>query len=173
MSNSNNPFAPKRPLNRVVRGSAELAAIHDLNGRKGAGVLVICTSLKRVLLGKRGPDGASPGTWAPFGGMVELSDPSVIFGAFRELGEEAGVFYDVTNPGVLQSPLYVTHDDTTGFEFHTFAILVDGCPDVSINQESIGYGWFNLTDLPSDLHPGAYEMFSDPIVRGVLETFIK
>lgn len=145
------------------RKSSERAALHNLDGRQGAGILVISTAIQRLLLAKRGPNGAQPGTWAPFGGMVEESDPTTVEGGLRELFEEARIDLDFSNAKVIETALYTDNAHPT-FQFITYAAVVDYVPEVIVNEESLGFGWFTLTDLPRDLHPGAAKMFKDPVV---------
>lgn len=152
------------------RLSFEPAAIHDQVGRKGAGVLLLCLRSKRILLGKRGTDCASPLTWAPFGGMVEDGeDPAVA--ALRELHEEAGVLLRST---VTATPVYVNRDLKTGFEFHTFVATCQSEPVVTINHESSGYGWFfpYSEDMPQPLHPGFAELLLSPLVQSTLRVLL-
>jgi len=146
--------------------SCETAAIHDQVNRSGAGVLLLCTSSRRILLGKRGPDCANALTWAPFGGMVEPHE-NPHEGALRELYEEAGIRTTLFS----RSPIYVNEDIATGFRFYTFLGLCAREPQVMLNEESSGYGWFKpyTADMPAPQHPGFAEAIQSAAVRAWLE----
>lgn len=147
--------------------SVERAALHDLRGKKGAGILVICASTKRILLGKRGRDCANPETWAPFGGMVEDGETE-LEGAVRENYEEAGLQISMQDPALIRDVLYVNKAPASGFEFHTFAYLSDFEPEIRINNESSGFAWWALRHLRGAyLHPGFRELILSQSMRGI------
>ena len=151
--------------------SAEFSAIHDTNNARGAGVIVICTSTKRILLGKRGLLGSNPETWAPFGGMVDDTDTSENMAARRELHEEAGLF--LAEDQVSNLPVYVNYG-SNGFRFFTFAAFLNYEPQVTINEESSGYAWFRINeigDLP--LHPGFKELVLSDEWEGIVPLLVK
>lgn len=131
----------------------EKAAVHDLAGQRGAGVIVICGA--HALLCQRGEEADNPGTWAPFGGMVDPGE-STEDAARRELGEESGVW--------LETPFihfFDSNPSPEGFVFSTYLTFVDERPIVDLEvEESSGYGWFNLNFLPSPRHPGFNTMVS-------------
>lgn len=91
--------------------------------------------------------------------MVEPGELPVQ-GAVRELWEEAQV--RVVLPETAQA-IYVNEDPERRFKFYTFAAWIDYIPQVTINEESLGFGWFRLTDLPRPLHPGFQELMSSTV----------
>jgi 8-oxo-dGTP pyrophosphatase MutT (NUDIX family) len=94
--------------------------------------------------------------------MVDHGETPVA-AAKREIQEEAGVAH-FTYQLLDEEPLYVNHDEETGFCFHTFVAV---CPQemaVTINKESLGFGWFNPVRLPRELHPGFQEMMQNSAV---------
>lgn len=149
------------------RASFERSAIHDLNGRSGAGVLLIATDTRRILLAKRGLAGAYPSTWAPFGGMVDPGEVP-IEAALRELQEEAGVALSPESPNLIREHVFVdtiTSRDKAArpFSFYTFAYLSDFEPQVTLNAESAGYGWFTQDEAAALLlHPGFTRLLQSP-----------
>lgn len=113
-----------------------------------------------MLLGKRGLEGAFPSTWAPFGGMVEPGEATLI-GALRELSEEAGIGIGINDDGLIRDPIFV--DIQGSFSFFTFACLCDFEPQVELNAESAGYGWFTLEEAKGlHLHPGMTRLIESP-----------
>lgn len=140
--------------------SHERAAHHDLNGQQGAGVLIVCPATHRMLLAKRGMDCASPGTWAPFGGMVDPGE-SPDEAAIREVKEEA----DIDLVDITPEPIYTTLDSNTGFRFHTYLSVLDEEVIANINDESSGWAWFTPNEVSTFshmLHPGFRELMEDP-----------
>jgi 8-oxo-dGTP pyrophosphatase MutT (NUDIX family) len=151
------------------RRSKEVSALHDLNNRQGAGVLLICTKTRRMLLAKRGLAGAFPSTWAPFGGMVEPGEATIV-GALREVQEEAGIGIGINDDGLIRDPIYV--DKQGSFAFFTFAYLCDFEPQVELNDESAGYGWFTLDEAKTlPLHPGMTRLLESPAGQLLLNYF--
>lgn len=117
------------------------AALHDTRNRFGAGVLVrLEGDTPRYLLGLRGPNCEQPCTWAPFGGMVEPGE-DVASGAIRELREETGL-----QLLTLSDALPHVRAQNNGFKFFTFFATVTN-PSVTLNAESLGYGWFTIPQI--------------------------
>ncbi|HWT35071.1 MAG TPA: NUDIX hydrolase [Paraburkholderia sp.] len=120
---------------------------------RAAGILFVHDG--RVFLGKRGPNGDAPGTWAFPGGRVENgeSDESA---ARRELYEEMGVEYR----GKL-TPLYESSD---GFKcFGAAPGRMFSPDDEAVDaQEHTDTGWFDFDNLPEPLHPGMKELTKMP-----------
>lgn len=140
-----------RPTPRAP--SAETSAVHDTANARAAGVLLVCTTTKRLLLGLRGTNCSCPETWAPFGGMVEPGETSGT-AAFRELSEEAGI----TLEGEAAEGVFYVNHGKDGFQFVTYLYLCDTELNVTINEESSGYAWFGFDKMPSRLHPGFIEL---------------
>lgn len=143
--------APPREPSRLIASDGR-----SINGKKGAGVLILCPSTSRFLIGKRGPKGSFPHTWAPFGGMVEDGE-DIPVAAIRELYEEANV--SVTESQFVSSiPTYIDVIPQAGFEFITYtAVVPNELPGVvHLNPESSGYQWATHSELLSlrDAHPG-------------------
>lgn len=94
----------------------------------------------RVLLLKRGQDGAHPGTWAPPGGKIEEGETPEQ-AAMRESLEEVGC----EPSGELK---------TIG-EYEGFAAYLCECEPFGpvLCDESDGYVWTSPDDLPQPLHP--------------------
>ena len=122
-----------------------------------AGVLPICKETGRLLLIRRGQKQSQAGTWASFGGKFESGeDKNPKENALREFVEESGYGgkFKISN-----KPLDVYN--TNHLIFYTFVGMFDNefVPDLEQGEEASDYGWFELENLPSDLHPGVFEMF--------------
>lgn len=117
----------------------------------------------RVFLGKRGPNGDAPGTWAFPGGKIEQGE-SAEQAARRELYEEMGVEYR----GRLRKL------GTTSDGFVTFGASMDhkSRPYVEhlwirrVGDEHTDTGWFDFDKLPEPLHPGIKELATMPLIEG-------
>lgn len=146
-----NIMTPTRSFTRLTASDGR-----SIEGKNGAGVLLLCPSTGRFLVGKRGSKGSFPNTWAPFGGMVEDGE-HIPVAAVRELGEEAGVIISVdsfTSP----IPVYVDEIPQVNFSFYTYCAAVPNefPGQIRLNHESSGYQWAThaeLTSLPN-CHPG-------------------
>lgn len=145
---------------KALPPSREKAAMHDTENQKGAGIIVVCTSTRRILMSKRGLICAYPEYWAPFGGMVEEGEDSLTAG-LRELYEEAGIRIDLDDPQLVTDPWYV-NQARNGFKFYSFVYASNIEPVVTLNAESSGYAWFKGSELPHPMHPGFEELLRSP-----------
>jgi hypothetical protein len=71
----------------------------------------------------------------------------------REFWEETSIndTYDISI-----EPFYL---NTNKFlDFYTYLGIFKGQPEVIINEESLGYGWFDLENIPYNLIPGFNEL---------------
>lgn len=150
-----------------VRASAETSAVHNLEGRSGAGILVVCTVTRRMLLGKRNQQCSFPEHWSPFGGMTEPGeDPRSA--ARREVFEEAHLA--LPDDVIFEEPLCVDFRPKSKFTFYTYLAVLDFEPEVRINQESAGYAWFSMRDLPNPIHPGFRKVLASERGQDLVET---
>lgn len=112
-----------------------------------------------VFLGKRGPDGDAPGTWAFPAGKIEDGE-SPQSAARRECYEEIGVDY--------RKPLHKASESADGFV--TFAALpgrkFSADDEATDSDEFIDTGWFPFDKLPEPLHPGMMELTKMPLIEG-------
>lgn len=117
-----------------------------------AGILPICTSTGRILLGRRSFDSNPPNTWALFGGTFEEEDLTPQKTAIREFGEETKYCggYSISN-----KPLHILKDNFV--RYYTYVGLFDKefIPYVNgedkDSQEHLDYGWFDLYCLPDNM----------------------
>lgn len=110
----------------------------------------------RVFLGKRGPDGDAPGTWAFPGGKIE-SGETPEQAARREVAEEIGIDYGGPVRAIGEHDGFVTYAAAPGRMFSA-----DG--DAPDSREHTDTGWFEFDDLPEPLHPGVMELPNMPSV---------
>lgn len=115
-------------------------------GKKGAGVLIYCSSTKRFLLGLRGQFVDQPHTWGLFGGAIDENE-STNSAAVREMEEEIGY----TGELVLRTIDIFKKD---GFSFHNFLGIVPEEFQPSLDWETKTAKWFKLKDFPENLHFG-------------------
>jgi 8-oxo-dGTP pyrophosphatase MutT (NUDIX family) len=124
-------------------------------GKKGAGILIFCSSTKRFLLGLRGPGVDQPNTWGLFGGASNGLE-SANATAIREMEEEIGY----TGELLLKSlGLYRKGD----FSYHNFVGIVPEEFSPSLDWETRAARWFRLKDFPKNLHFGVARLL--PILR--------
>lgn len=131
-------------------------------GNYGAGILPICKSTNRILLGYRSLETNEPHTWGLFGGKLDDDeDISMIQQvALRELYEETGY-----RGKIELLPAYVFEDRKHKFEYHNFIGLVDKEFKTYLNWENEKTQWFTydeiLNDLKYDLHFGLSKWIND------------
>lgn len=124
----------------------------------GAGVIAFDKHSGKILLDRRGMEGDNPNTWVPFGGTFEESDGTPRTTAKREFWEETGVSVPYN---LSLKPFYVSNDKF--LDFYSYIGIFDGQFKVTICEESIGYGWYDLENLPDNLHPGFESMLKDKL----------
>lgn len=138
---------------------------HDGNkyyGNFGAGVIPICTSTHRILLGYRGLEVNEPHTWGIFGGKLDDDEDASMLTevAVREFFEETRY-----NGELELIPAYVFKDEKHNFEYHTFIGLVPTEFEPRLNWENERAQWFTfdeiLNDLKYDLHFGISKWIKD------------
>lgn len=115
-------------------------------GKRGAGVLIYCSSTKRFLLGLRSKFVDEPNTWGLFGGAID-GDEKSNSAAIRELDEEIGYSGEV----ILRTLDIFRKGD---FTFHNFLGIVPEEFSPSLDWENKTAKWFKLKDFPKNLHFG-------------------
>lgn len=120
---------------------------HDQPQRLAAGILLQAENTGRVLLGLRSALVRRPRLWGVFGGGVEPEE-DLLSAAVRELKEEA----KVRPQAIWPWPIY---SDGAFYAFHG-TVPYEVRP--ILNWESEAAGWFDLDDLPANLHPGTAEL---------------
>lgn len=120
---------------------------------EAAGILCIARDTGRVLLLLRSAYVNDPHYWAhPAGAIDPYEDPAD--GAQREFREETGA----TPPMKLLS--HEEKEVRPGFIFHTFVVETPREFEPRLNWENDDWGWFDLDDLPTPLHPGMESFLS-------------
>lgn len=115
----------------------------------GAGIIAIDTSNGKILLCRRGDKGYHPNCWASFGGTYDAIDGHPKETAKREFWEETKVNIPYK---ISKAPFDVQEDNI--FQYYLYIGLFDSAFDVQINEENLDYGWYELDELPENLHPG-------------------
>lgn len=119
-------------------------------GKEGAGGVIIAQDTGRMLLGLRSRMVEQPHTWGGFGGAIDGSEnPEVA--AIREIREETGLV-DSTISNVMKS--YAYEDSETGFRYTNFIVEVSHEFTPKLNWENEEAEWFDLNNLPNNLHFG-------------------
>jgi 8-oxo-dGTP pyrophosphatase MutT (NUDIX family) len=119
----------------------------------GAGILAIDRHSGQILICRRGMGGSFPNTWATFGGTFDEEDGTPKHTAKREFWEETQVeapYQISTEPFYMNTNQFI--------DFYTYIGIFDGKPEVIINEESLGYAWVDLENMPFNLMPGFEEM---------------
>jgi 8-oxo-dGTP pyrophosphatase MutT (NUDIX family) len=107
----------------------------------GAGVLPICSTTKRCLVGLRSADVNTPHTWGAFGGTIDEGESPAI-GAKREFIEETNF-----SGNIKLIPAYVFHNQAKGYTYHNFIGIIENEFRPHINWEFDDLRWVNLDDL--------------------------
>jgi len=129
-------------------------------GKAGAGCIFIAKNTGRILLNHRSSMVEQPGTWGVWGGAIDGSE-SPLEAVKREAYEEAGA-----NPVDSQIiPIYVFHDQKSGFTYYNFIVVVEDEfePDIPMQSrwETQGWDWFDFGNWPSPLHFGVIAILKD------------
>jgi len=114
--------------------------LKEYYGSLGAGILPICTTTNRILVGLRSSNVNSPNTWGTFGGKVEGDDNNLKDVALREFQEEAGY----SGP-IKLIPAYVFRDGE--FTYHNFIGLVEKEFTPSLDWETDEAIWFTFEEV--------------------------
>lgn len=120
----------------------------------GAGILAISKEDGKFLLDKRGEGGSCSNCWALFGGTFENEDKNPKNTAKREFYEETKI---IDKYKISKEPFYINKNNL--WDFYVYIGIFEKKPTVKISEESLDYGWFELNNLPKNLHPGVKELF--------------
>lgn len=122
--------------------------------KSAAGIAFICKDDGTIFLCKRSQKSSFPGTWSIPGGKIEAGE-SQIDAAIREIIEELGSTPDPNHCEVIDADIF----DIPSFNYTTFVINISGHGKDSwkpkLNNEHDYFKWFNINNLPRNLHPGA------------------
>ena len=135
----------------------------------GAGILAIDKHSGKILIARRGMNGGYPNTWATFGGTFEESDVNPKQTAKREFWEETSVNVPYQ---ISKKPFYI--DSNNFIDFYTYLAIFDGQPKVQINEESLGYAWVDLENMPFNLIPGLKSLLDnkEKVLKGLISKLL-
>jgi len=126
-------------------------------GAAGAGLLLVASDTRRVLLLLRSAGVTEPGTWGVPGGRLEPGE-APLDGAMREAAEEI----DFRGPVAIVGS-YVYRE--SGFEFTTFVGMVESEFRPRLNWESDDARWFMPDEWPDNLHFGVRHVLQTMLIR--------
>lgn len=113
-------------------------------GTIGAGILPVCRTTGRVLVGLRSRQVMEPNTWGTFGGKLDIDegiDESIKEAALREMEEELG-FFDHIN--LVNAYVY---NDNSRFSYHNFFGVVEREFEPQLNWEHAKAVWMTIEQL--------------------------
>jgi 8-oxo-dGTP diphosphatase len=113
------------------------------------GVLLICTTTNRFLLGQRGKTITFPNTWSLFGGKIEKGE-TVLEGVKRELYEETKI-----NSDDIFYKLFETQWGM-GYPYHFYIGYCNEEYGCELNEENQDWGWFDMDNIPKPLFPSLF-----------------
>lgn len=119
--------------------------------RPAGGLLLISRETGRVLLNRRAHWMAAGGQWSTPGGVADETDVDIWETAYREFGEEMGVYLE---PG--EDVEFVTEYKT--YDHRRSYTVIVGTVDYEFDcyvdeKETIDYGWFTIEEaLELDIH---------------------
>lgn len=110
-------------------------------GDQGAGVFVICTSTKRILVAMRSEFVNEPNTWGIIGGAIDEGETPEQ-GAKRELVEETGY------KGIFELiPAYIYEAPNHTFQYHNFIGIIPKEFKANCDWETSHTEWMTLEEL--------------------------
>lgn len=118
-----------------------------------AGCMILSVRTGRFLFSLRPDDVDEAGTWSLWGGKAEPGETPKET-ALREAIEETGVFIS----GEIQ---HLRRKDMRSFYYDTFLLVVDDEFQPVPTNESAGFQWVPLDNLPSPLHWGVKDLLGD------------
>ena len=130
-------------------------------GTVGAGLLPVCSSTGRILLGLRSKYVNEPETWAGFGGKLddmETNDPQEA--AKQEFMEETGYDGDIN---LITSYVFRTQDKR--FTYHNFIGVLEHEFEPRLNWETDSSKWVTFEEMMkiSPKHFGLKELLKNDI----------
>ena len=139
-------------------------------GRAGAGCIFIAKDTGRILLNHRSQYVEQPGTWGVWGGAID-SRETPIQAVKREAQEESGYIPD--DSSII--PIYVFHDEKSGFKYYNFIVLTDDefTPKIPISSqwETQGWKWVEYGNWPSPLHFGVKAILNDSKSVSIIKSY--
>jgi 8-oxo-dGTP pyrophosphatase MutT (NUDIX family) len=115
-----------------------------------AGCIFLSTDTGRVMLQHRSGEVNHPRTWGFFGGKSDNGEKPIDT-LYREIEEELGLVPDIKK--VI--PINKFTSPNKKFIYHSFVVTIDEEFIPILNNESDGYCWVKIGNLPRPLHPGA------------------
>jgi len=111
-------------------------------GKQGAGAIIMAKSTGKFLIPFRSSLVLQPNTWGVWGGAIDSGeDPKSA--AKREVQEEAGY----RGGDVIMVPLYVFHDQKSGFKYYNFLAVVDDEFTPNLNWETENFEWVDFDKI--------------------------
>ena len=118
----------------------------EYSERIGAGVLVICETTGRILLGKRSGESNDPDTWGEFGikfskegGEEEENVLYIVEQAFKQQTSYAGKIK------LIPSFVYETKEDT--YKYYNFIAIIPEEFTPTLSEKNDEWKWFTLEEL--------------------------
>jgi len=112
-------------------------------GNAGAGVLPICPSTQRILVGLRSNEVNEPNTWGTFGGAIDNTEKPET-SARRELAEELGY-----RGHIKLIPAYIYTSPGGNFKYFNFLGVVDEEFKPRLDWENDDAQWMTLDEIES------------------------
>ena len=135
---------------------------------KAAGTIFLSQTTGRVLLNYRSQSVSSPHVWGFWGGKIH-SNEKILDGLSREVIEELGFIPEYKRIIILDE--YKSPDKE--FIYYSFLVVVNDEFIPHLNDESDGYGWFNIGAYPKDLHVGAKKILLNKALIQTLKKISK
>ena len=117
---------------------------------KAVGTTFLSQSTGRILLNLRSGRVKYPHTWSFWGGKMEKNEDP-LDALRRELKEEMGFIPPMSELNPLDT--YISKDKS--FTYYTYVIVTPKEFIPTLNHESSGYAWVDITKWPKPLHDGA------------------
>jgi 8-oxo-dGTP pyrophosphatase MutT (NUDIX family) len=136
-------------------------------GKQGAGALILAKSTGKILVPFRSAYVLQPNNWGVWGGAIDPGeDPKEA--AKREMKEEVGY----RGFDIIMIPLYIFHDQKSGFKYYNFLAVVDDEFTPNLNWETEKFQWIEFDKIGqlTPLHFGlkALLQHSGNVIRRVI-----
>lgn len=133
---------------------------------QATGVVFYSIKTNRILLNYRSSTVSYPNTWGFFGGKIEKGEKA-LEALNREIKEEVGF----VPPYISAYPIDVYQNIKNSFRYFSYFVFINDEFVPLVNNESSGWGWFSLDNLPKSLHGGVYSLVNSEIFLMALNSY--
>ena len=136
-------------------------------GKRGTGAIFLCDTTGRIGLSFRSRYVLEPHTFGSVGGAIDSGEDEIV-ALNREVAEE--IYINISGMKHLKLDVF----EVPTFKYTTYLVVSNKeFMPTKFDWESEGFEWFDLNNLPSNLHPGVAKSLAKNSVIEVIRSNIK